>query len=133
MKLRITPDGLPIYQQIINQVKYLVASGRLIPGDELPAIRVLAEQLLVNPNTVAKAYRELESQGVVESRHGSGTYISDEGSPLKKKELLKALQERADTLLAEGLQMGMELEEILELVRQRHENMQISKNKKGDR
>ena len=78
-------DGVPIYQQIVNQVKYLIASGRLAPGEEMPPIRVLAERLLVNPNTVARAYRELESAGVVEKRRTAGTYVSDAGSPLARK------------------------------------------------
>src|ERR1035438_1721391 len=73
-----TGDGVPIYLQIANQVKHLVASGRLAPGDEIPPIRVLAHQLLVNPNTVARAYLELERDGVVVKRHGSGTYRSEE-------------------------------------------------------
>ena len=65
MQIHITTaDGVPIYQQIVNQVKYLVASGRLSPGDEMPPIRVLAERLIVNPNTVARAYRELEAAGM---------------------------------------------------------------------
>ena len=69
MQIHISPsDGLPIYLQIVNQVKYLVASGRLAPGEELPPIRTLAEQLVVNPNTVARAYRELESAGIVTKR-----------------------------------------------------------------
>ena len=66
MQLHITPgDGAPIYRQIIDQVKNLVAAGRLTPGDEMPPIRGLAQQLLINPNTVARAYRELEAQGVL--------------------------------------------------------------------
>jgi len=76
MQLHIsTDDGVPIYFQIANQIKYLVASGRLSPGEEVPPIRVLAQQLLVNPNTVARAYLELERDGVVVKRHGSGTYV----------------------------------------------------------
>jgi GntR family transcriptional regulator len=68
MNIHISPaDGVPIYLQVVNQVKYLVASGRLAPGEELPPIRVLAERLVVNPNTVARAYRELEAVGIVES------------------------------------------------------------------
>jgi GntR family transcriptional regulator len=65
-------DGVPIYRQIVNQVKYLVASGLLLPGDELPPIRTLALQLKVTPNTIVKAYGELEISGVVHSRRGSG-------------------------------------------------------------
>ncbi len=76
-------DGVPIYLQIVNQVKYLVASGRLTAGVELPPIRVLAERLLINPSTVARAYRELEMAGIVEKRRTAGTYVSDQGSPLR--------------------------------------------------
>ena len=72
-------DGVPIYLQIVNQVKYLVASGRLAPGEELPPIRVLAERLVVNPNTVARAYRELEAAGVVEKRRTAGTMFRSSG------------------------------------------------------
>lgn len=116
-------DGLPIYLQIVNQVKYLVASGRLQAGEELPAIRVLAEQLLVNPNTVARAYRELEQAGVVEKRRTAGTFVSDQGSPLARKERVKILAERIDALLAEARQMDIGLEEIVKLVHQRNEQM----------
>src|ERR1044072_4018976 len=96
-----TNDGVPIYRQIVHQVKYLVAAGRLAAGEEIPPIRVLAEQLVVNPNTVARAYLELERAGVVTKRHGSGTYISENGSPLKRGERLKLVTQRVDALLAE--------------------------------
>src|SRR6187399_3077946 len=79
-------DGLPIYLQIVNQVKYLVASGRLSPDQELPPIRALAEQLLINPNTVARAYRELEIAGVVTKRRTAGTYVSAASSPLARRQ-----------------------------------------------
>src|SRR6202049_3665468 len=102
MQMRISQsDGVPIYLQIVNQIKYLVASGRLKPGEELPPIRVLAEKLLVNPNTVARAYRELEVAGVVTKRRTAGTYVSDAGSPLARRQRLLILAERADALLAE--------------------------------
>src|SRR5262245_17825194 len=100
-------DGVPIYLQIVNQVKYLVASGRLAPGAELPPIRALAEQLRVNPNTVARAYRELERAGILSTRRTAGTYVSDAGSPLARRERLKILSERIDALLAEARQMGV--------------------------
>src|ERR1041384_3173888 len=91
-----TGDGVPIYLQIVNQVKYLVAAGRLNPGEELPPIRGLAERLVINPNTVARAYLELERAGIVTKRQGSGTYVSDAGSPLARRERLKILTQRAD-------------------------------------
>jgi len=121
-------DGVPIYLQIVNQIKYLVAAGRLDPGDEIPPIRVLAGQLLVNPNTVARAYLELERAGVVSKRHGSGTYVSDAGSPLARRERVKILTERIDGLLVEAQHMNVELEEIIKLLRERHENLTQSKS-----
>jgi GntR family transcriptional regulator len=112
-------DGVPIYFQIVNQVKYLVACGRLAPGEELPPIRALAEQLLVNPNTIARAYMELERDGIVAKRHGSGTYVSDAGSPLARKERMKILSERADALLAEAHHLNVDLDSVIDLLKQR--------------
>jgi GntR family transcriptional regulator len=116
-------DGVPIYLQIVQQVKYLVAAGRLAAGEELPPIRVLAEQLLINPNTVARAYRELETAGIVTKRRTAGTYVSDSGSPLARRERVKILTERIDALLAEAKQMDIDVEEVIELLRERHEAM----------
>ena len=125
MDIHISPhDGVPIYQQIVNQVKYLVAAGRLAPGEELPAIRVLAEQLEVNPNTVARAYRELEVAGIVTKRRTAGTYVSDAGSPLARRERLKILTERIDALLVEAKHLGIRTEEVIDLLRQRDEILQ---------
>jgi GntR family transcriptional regulator len=124
MQLHIaTGDGMPIYLQIANQVKHLVASQRLEPGDEIPPIRVLAQQLLVNPNTVARAYLELERDGVVVKRHGSGTYISDKGSPLARKERLKILTDRVDALLAEARHLEVEPEDLIKLVKERQQTL----------
>jgi GntR family transcriptional regulator len=117
-------DGVPIYLQIINQIKYLVASGRLSAGEELPPIRVLAEKLLVNPNTVVRAYRELELAGVVVKRRTSGTYVSDAGSRLARRDRLKIIVQRIDALLAEARQMDIGLDEVMELIQDRDEAMQ---------
>jgi len=124
MQIHISPnDGVPIYLQIVSQVKYLVAAGRLSEGDEIPPIRALAAQLLVNPNTVARAYLELERAGVVSKRHGSGTYVSAGGSPLARRERLKILAERADALLVEAQHMNIDLDEVIKLLRERHETL----------
>ena len=118
-----TQDGVPIYLQIVQQVKYQVAAGRLEPGEELPPIRVLAGQLVVNPNTIARAYLELERDGVVVKKHGAGTYISDDGSPLARRERVKILADRADALLAEARHLGIEFPEVLDLLQQRRKNL----------
>src|SRR5262245_47262259 len=119
-------DGVPIYLQIINQVKRLIASGRLAAGDELPPIRVLAEQLVINPNTVARAYLELERAGAVMKRQGAGTYVAEKLSPLSRKEKLRVLAERADALLVEAGHLDIELPEVIELIRDRHERFSLA-------
>lgn len=118
-----TADGLPIYNQIVNQVKYLVASGRLAPGEQLPPVRKLAEQLVVNPNTVARAYRELETAGLILTRRGAGVYVAEGGSPLTRHEQQRILSERLDLILAEARQMNFEIEDLIRLLRQRSELM----------
>lgn len=113
-------DGVPIYLQIVNQIKYLVASGRLAPGEELLPIRVLAEKLIINPNTVARAYRELESAGIVEKRRTAGTYVSEQKSPLTRAERHRLISERIDAMLAEAQQMDIPFDDLLKLTEQRH-------------
>src|ERR1051325_8349895 len=103
MRLKISNiDGVPIYQQIVHQVRHLIAAGRLRPGEELLPIRLLAEQLTINPNTVARAYLELERAGIVTKRHGAGTYVSEKTPALNHREKLKTLQPRVDSLLVEA-------------------------------
>jgi GntR family transcriptional regulator len=112
-----TGDGAPIYLQIINQVKYLVASGRLRPNEELPPIRALAEQLVVNPNTVARAYRDLEKSGVVVKRSTTGTFVAPSPPHFAAEDLLA---NRVDSLLAEAKQLNVGLEEVVDLLRRRY-------------
>jgi GntR family transcriptional regulator len=122
-------DGVPIYLQIVNQVKYLVASGRLAAGEEIPPIRVLAEQLVINPNTVARAYLELERAGLVTKRHGAGTYVADISSPLSHREKLKVLSNRLDALLAEASHLDIPLDDVMDLLRERHDIMNVQNKK----
>ncbi|HZZ27548.1 MAG TPA: GntR family transcriptional regulator [Pirellulales bacterium] len=129
MQIHISPsDGVPIYLQIVNQIKYLVSAGRLTVGEELPPIRVLAEKLLVNPNTVARAYRELEQAGMVVKRRTAGTYVSNAGLRMGRRERLKIISQRIDSLVAEARQLDIPLTEVVELLRQRDRMMQSQTN-----
>ena len=124
MQVRVsTKDGIPIYLQIINQIKYMAASGRLTPGDKLPPVRKLAEQLLINPNTVARAYRELETAKVLSTRRGSGVFVAEGVSPLARREQTKILIERIDMLLAEARQMDIGIADVIELIKQQNQHM----------
>jgi DNA-binding transcriptional regulator YhcF (GntR family) len=125
MQIHISPaDGVPIYLQIVNQVKYLVSADRLAPGEELPPIRTLAEQLLINPNTVARAYRELELAGMVIKRRTTGTYVSNAGLRMGRRDRLKVVTQRIDALVAEARQMDISLDEVIDLIRQRDQLLQ---------
>lgn len=120
MKIHIsTDDGRPIYLQIIEQVKYLVAAQRLCPGDALPPVRTLAQQLLVNPNTVARAYRELERDGVVYSRRGAGTFVAAGESRLARREQKRLIEARIDALLVEARQLRFGLDEVIAMLQAR--------------
>ena len=125
MQLQISvQDGAPIYQQIVEQVKLLVAGGRLKPGDDVPPIRVLAEQLRINPNTVARAYLELERAGLVTMRQGFGTKVAEGKMILPKREKLRILSESADALLANARHLNVGLDEVITLLHERDEAMQ---------
>jgi GntR family transcriptional regulator len=108
MLIRPNPSsGVPIYLQLMEQVKHGIETGALRPGDQLPGIRPLAEELVINPNTVAKAYRELEHEGVIELRHGAGAFVSAQAGAKKVTDRLRAGQAivagAMDKLRARGL------------------------------
>ena len=93
MLFRPNPSlGVPIYLQLMEQVKHAIETGALRPGEQLPGIRPLAEELVINPNTVAKAYRELEHEGVIELRHGAGAFVSRNSGATKLTDRLRAGQ-----------------------------------------
>src|SRR3954467_1820055 len=120
-------DGVPIYRQIVNQVKYLVASGLLQPGEELPPIRTLALQLKVTPNTIVKAYGDLEIAGVIHKRRGSGTFGSDaRPQQVALRERRRLIGQRIDALLAEAHHLNFTTEDILRMVRERRSAMDES-------
>jgi GntR family transcriptional regulator len=113
-------DGVPLYRQIVNQIRYMVASGLLEIGEELPAIRALALQLKVTPNTIVKAYGELEAAGVVRKRHGAGTFVSGGGpSRLADRERRRIIEQRIDALLTEAHHLNFSLDELFKALRRR--------------
>ncbi len=125
-----TKDGVPIFQQIVTQIKHMVASGRLAPGEIVPPIRVLAEQLLINPNTVARAYKELESEGIFISRQGSGTRVAEKGSTLDYAERSQIISKHIEELLVEANQLDFDIEELIEIIRKKNQLFKTSE--KGD-
>jgi GntR family transcriptional regulator len=103
-------SGIPIYLQLMEQVKHAVETGALNEGEQLPTIRKVAEDLVMNPNTVARAYRELESEGVIEVRHGSGAFIK--GSAASRASLIQKGRNVVKTTLERLLSLGLTDEEI---------------------
>src|SRR5438132_11300148 len=112
-------SGKPAYLQLVDQVKAAAASGNLRAGDALPSIRPLAEELRLNRNTVAKAYTELESQGVIETAPGKGSFVTGNNSPLKKEVRLKMLSDEIDAAIIQAHHLQVDDDQLLELVRKR--------------
>lgn len=132
MDLRVdAASHTPIYEQVVVQVRALVASGRLPAGERLPSVRGLAERLLINPNTVARAYRELEHAGVVVSRQGDGVFVGDQASPFRAAQRRRMLAASIDRLFAEAEQLGLEPADVQDLVRQRVEGGRPAKGRIG--
>ena len=119
MRIEVDPKApTPPSEQIADQVRFAVAGGRLSPGDKLPSVRGLAAQALVNPNTVARAYRELEREGTVETRPGSGVYVASGATKRCKKDARAVLEERLGRAVEEALAAGLTPEQIEGLVAQ---------------
>jgi GntR family transcriptional regulator len=112
--------GVPFYRQIIDQVLLAVGDGRLKPGTQLPTVRQLAVDLSVNLNTVAKAYREMEIRGIVQTQQGTGTFVASR-SGAKTREKRKALQDLVDRLLANAEALGVPMEDVVEALVERVE------------
>lgn len=108
-----------VYQQLIDQIKFAVASGRLQPGDRLPTVREVAVQVRVNRNTVARVYSELEREGLLCTRAGQGTFVSDRGSQLGRAQQKRQLTARIDELLAEAKLFGFSRGQVLALLSDR--------------
>jgi len=120
MFIRLDPQsGIPLYMQIINQVRQQVAGGVLASGDRLPSVRELALQLRINPNTVARAYRELRHDELLTSQWGDGNFISAEAAVTGDKERVRIVSETLDSALKLAADMRMKPSEIAELLEER--------------
>ena len=119
LHFQINPhSGVPVYRQMVDQVKYYVASGALKPGDQLPSIRELAQRLAINPTTVVRVYSDLEHEGIIETRHGKGAFVTSSGRRLSAAERERVLRELARHLAVEAVQMGASDSQVLQCVRE---------------
>ncbi len=125
-------SGKPVYLQVVDQVKAAAASGALQPGDPLPCIRPLAEELRVNRNTIAKAYSELESMGVIETVPGKGCFLKETQSPLRKDVRRKMLIEEIDQTIVQAHHLLISREVFLELISQRMDASEQESRGNGD-
>ena len=121
-------SGVPFHRQIVDQIRYGIASDRLMPGEQLPTVRELAVNLQVNPNTVRKAYSELEILGILDTQQGTGTFVSDQQVEIGEAEKQRMLGQICDELVARGHQYGFTLREIVTHLNRRLENGQNKKN-----
>ncbi|MCA9426301.1 MAG: GntR family transcriptional regulator [Candidatus Omnitrophica bacterium] len=116
---------VPIFNQIMDGVRLAVATGRIVPGDRIPSIRDLAVELRVNPNTVAKAYQELERSGLVEVKRGMGYFVSEsDNGQVSQRERHALFTNLVDDLLASGIALGLDAEELRRLIEKKLERLE---------
>jgi GntR family transcriptional regulator len=119
LHFQINPhSGVPVYRQIVDQVKHYVASGSLRPGDQLPSIRELAKGLVINPSTVVRVYADLEHEGVIEMQHGKGAFVAACGQRLSADEREAKVRSLARHLAVETTQIGAPASQVLKAVRE---------------
>lgn len=113
----------PIYEQIIDGIKENILKGILQPGDKLPSVREMSSMITVNPNTVSRAYMELERQGVTETIRGRGTYVSSNYKPKVEEDRMEKLKEDIKKIILEAYYMGIKKEEIVKLINESYEEV----------
>jgi len=125
MQFHINPgDELPIYRQIMRQITDAVAGGRVVPGEQLPSHRDLAEQLVIAPLTVKKAYDELERQGLITTQRGRGTFVSEQMPAIEPAERRERLRDAAQRLLSQAALSGVSFAEVLSLLKEIQKGME---------
>jgi GntR family transcriptional regulator len=115
MAIRLNPaSGVPLYLQLIEQVKHAIETGSIRAGEQLPSVRQMAEDLVINPNTVVRAYRELDHEGIIELKHGAGAFIRESIVPRAK--LMHKAQAVVQSAVGRLMSLGLNEEEIRRLV-----------------
>ncbi len=118
-------SGIPYYRQIILQIEMAVADGRLKPGSQLPTVRGLAVDLQVNPNTIARAYNELEIRGLVSTQHGTGTFISDKEIALSDTDREQILSQLVRGFVSQAASYGFTVQDLIEFLSAYHEEGEV--------
>ncbi len=126
-------SSTPIYRQIIEQVKLGVATGTLATGDAMPSVRSLAEQNLVNPNTVVKAYAELVRDGVLESHHGKGFFVAEKRQVYSRAERLRRLRQAVDAFVHEAVILDFTADEIRQVVNEKLADLELEPKRVGEK
>lgn len=128
-------SAIPIYRQITEQVRLAVAAGKLAPGDPLPSVRALADELLINVNTAAKAYAELSREGVIITQPGRGVFVAERRRRYTRQEQFRRLEPSLRAFLSEASALGLSAGEVLELVSKEVESWEdesaVGNSKKG--
>ncbi|MBN2590844.1 MAG: GntR family transcriptional regulator [Sedimentisphaerales bacterium] len=122
----------PLYAQLVNQISKAIAEGKLRPGDKLPAVRKLASELVINPNTVAKAYTYLEQAKLIVTKTGSGTYIADKNERSTDIAEVNYLNERIDNIITRAINLGLKPKDISEMYKSRLEKFSDKPGKSGE-
>jgi len=133
MLLHLNPaSGVPIYLQIENQVKHYIAAGALASGDALPSVRKVASDIRINPNTVARAYQNLERDGLLRSVPGGRTYVAENPGGLLKAEKIRRLRPYARQIAVEGTQLRLDPQEIVNLLQQELDALEVVDERMGN-
>ena len=113
-------SGVPVYRQLIDQVQGAMAAGALRPGDQLPTVRLVAVELAINPNTVLRAYREMEIRGIVDTQQGTGTFIAERQAEPPKEERQRQLMQLVGEFVSRAGAAGLTVNELIEALKQLH-------------
>ena len=128
-----TGSGTPIYRQIIDQVRLGVATSALVAGQSMPSVRALAEEHLVNANTVVKAYAELVRDGILESHHGKGFFVAEKRQIFSRAERMRRLRQAVEAFVHESVFLDFTPDEIRQVVNEKLADLELETNPVGDR